>query len=189
MHDQETLVNELKTLLADATTLYYRAHSAHWNVVGPLFQQYHELFGEIYEDVWSSLDPIAENVRKLGGFPPSGLEELIKLREVRDGSDVTTAEGLAREVLNANVEVLHCLNEAFVCANECNSQGIANFLADRIDHHEKWSWQLSSSLGLSSPPLPESTNETPEQDANEKPKEISVQTKRRMRGAVTPGVR
>jgi hypothetical protein len=36
--------------------------------------------------------------------------------------------------------------KAFDVANAANEQGIADFCASRIDMHQKWDWQLSSSV-------------------------------------------
>ena len=61
---------------------------------------------------------------------------------------VTEARVLAAEILSANEMLIGELAEAFDCAIMHNQQGIANFLAERIDAHQKWKWQLSSSLGV-----------------------------------------
>jgi DNA-binding ferritin-like protein len=35
--------------------------------------------------------------------------------------------------------------KTFNTANESNQQGIANFIAERIDMHQKWNWFLKAS--------------------------------------------
>jgi starvation-inducible DNA-binding protein len=62
------LTDSLKTVLSDAVTMYFTAHGFHWNVEGQDFSQYHDLFADIYEDVYSSIDPLAEDIRKLGEY-------------------------------------------------------------------------------------------------------------------------
>jgi DNA-binding ferritin-like protein len=42
------------------------------------------------------------------------------------------------------------LNVAFDCATAIDEQGIANFLADRIDAHKKNIWQLGTIIGADS---------------------------------------
>jgi DNA-binding ferritin-like protein len=49
-------------------------------------------------------------------------------------------------LLKANEEVLATLDMAFKVANAENEQGVANFIAERIDSHKKWSWQLRESI-------------------------------------------
>jgi DNA-binding ferritin-like protein len=58
-------------------------------------------------------------------------------------SDVPT---LVADLLANNEAYLVTLNESFAMANEKNQQGIADFIAGRILTHQKWSWQLKSSL-------------------------------------------
>ena len=79
-------VDELNELLADVISFYFKAHSAHWNVMGPDFAEYHSLFESIYSDVYESVDPIAENVRKLamGGIKLSTARNIaISIRKDR----------------------------------------------------------------------------------------------------------
>lgn len=137
----------LRHLLADVFSLTFLVHAAHWNVRGADFAQYHELFGEIYEDVSSSIDPMAENILKTGGVAPVNLTEIGMLRTVSDPVDGNSPAGLAQIVADMNDQVLARLNEAFIRADQMNEQGVADFLAGRIDMHQKWRWQLRASLG------------------------------------------
>lgn len=140
------LVESLQEVLAHNVVLYFSAHRAHWNVQGPDFSEYHDLFGEIYEDTYGSIDPFAENIRKSGGFPNT-LSEMEDMAEFEDATSTTDARVLASDLYEKNLEYIEILKEAFNVASSLNEQGIANFIADRIDNHQKWSWQLNASLG------------------------------------------
>lgn len=137
----------LRHLLSDVYSLQFLAHAAHWNVRGADFAQYHELFGEIYEDISGSIDPLAENILKTGGMAPQNLTELQMLRTVMDPMDGDTPAGLAQVVADLNDQVLARLNEAFIRLDQMGEQGVADFIAGRIDAHQKWRWQLRASLG------------------------------------------
>jgi starvation-inducible DNA-binding protein len=142
-----TLALALTTCLANATVMYHRTHGFHWNVVGADFPEWHDKFGEIYEDVYGSIDPLGENIRKIGAFPPFRLQELSARATVADGGVMgNDPQTLIADLLATNRGVLDCLNDAFQIANSVNQQGIANFLAERIDAHQKWNWQLSASI-------------------------------------------
>lgn len=148
MNEVPDLQEELTELLADVFSFYLRAHGAHWNVMGPDFAEYHALFASIYDDVYDSIDPLAENIRKIGAKAPFKMTDLIALRSIQDNAvDSTDARVLATDLLEANNMIIDGIVEAFECATECNEQGIANFLADRLDKHQTWRWQLSASLG------------------------------------------
>lgn len=146
---QETtdkLTKELSVLLADVVTLYFLAHGYHWNVEGPDFSQYHGLFAEIYEDVYGSIDPIAEDIRKLDAYAPFTLSKFSSLRTLEPTTiKATTPAAMAASLLKANEVVTEQINKTFRLAIAANEQGIANFLSERDDMHKKWSWQLRAS--------------------------------------------
>lgn len=142
-----SLKNDLKPLLADVVSFYFRAHGHHWNVEGEDFSQYHGLFEDIYSDAYSSIDPIAENIRKLGDYAPFRLERFSELAQIPDkASDKNSPKAMAEDLLKCNEYLIKSLKAIFKAANEEDEQGIANFLAERIDMHQKWSWQLKASL-------------------------------------------
>ena len=139
------LTNNLKTLLADSVTMYFVAHGYHWNVEGSDFSQYHSLFADIYEDVYSSIDTIAEDLRKLDEYAPFTLSKFIDLRTVESVEVAPNPKAMAKALLKVNQGVLETISKAFDSATKANEQGIANFLAERDDMHKKWSWQLTAS--------------------------------------------
>jgi starvation-inducible DNA-binding protein len=142
------LVAALRRTLADAVTFYLRAHGYHWNVVGSDFAEYHALFEAIYVDTLESIDPLGEIIRKLDGIAPFRLPELMALRSIGDDSLVAPLPAaMSADLLAANEMMLDTLRNAFAIATgTADEQGVANFLAERIDQHQKWSWQLRSSL-------------------------------------------
>ena len=139
------LIASLGTVLGDAYAMSIKAQGAHWNVEGPMFSQYHDFFSNIYEDVYSSIDPIAENIRKLGAYAPYGLTMFDKLRDVRDTKVGTDPEALCEDLSTANDIIIANIAVAFKEAIAANEQGIANYLAERDDMHKKWRWQLEAS--------------------------------------------
>ena len=141
------LASALSRLLGDVVTFKFMAHGAHWDVEGPNFPQYHALFGAIYDDADESVDPIAENIRKIGAVPPSSLADFVAVRSLDDYPATTDAIALLSHVADANDALLRVFAVAFDAATAANEQGIANFIAERLDAHEKWRWQLRATLG------------------------------------------
>ena len=136
---------ELQGLLSDVVVFYFRAHGYHWNVEGQDFSQYHGLFEDIYSDAYSSIDTIAENIRKLGEYAPFKLDSFSNLSTLDDSRVPTDPRSMAVDLLSANDKVLEKVMSAFKAATDANEQGIANFLAERQDMHQKWRWQLKAS--------------------------------------------
>jgi starvation-inducible DNA-binding protein len=140
-----SLSKELSELLGDQVVFYFRAHGYHWNVEGEDFSQYHDLFEDIYSDVYGSIDPTAENIRKLGEYAPFKLDTLLKLASLEDSKVPTNPRAMAKDLLDANESLIKTLKSVFHTANDDDEQGIANFIAERIDMHQKWAWQLKAS--------------------------------------------
>ena len=155
----ESIVEFLQDMLANVTVFFAAAQRAHWNVRGTDFHQYHDLFGDVYDDVYGSIDPLAESIRKLGGFPKT-LSAMLGAAVIQDDSTATAASELASDLMAKNAMLVDMYKKAFDLANVANEQGIADFCASRIDMHQKWDWQLSS--GVVAPSLVEDTTlETP----------------------------
>lgn len=139
------LIKSLKTLMSDVVTFYFMAHGYHWNVEGQDFSQYHSLFGDIYEDVYTSIDLIAENIRKLDDYAPFSLQKYLDLRTIEFKDVDPTPKAMANSLMKANKVLLERLNECFKEADKADQQGIADFISGRIDMHMKWEWQLRAS--------------------------------------------
>jgi len=144
----EELVNALKQTLAQGYVLYHTAHGFHWNMKGENFYEYHKLFLKIYEDIYESLDPIAENIVKLGDQAPFVMSQLSNMSKIKEVGQVPKdLRDLAKTFQGMNTEYIKTLKSTFDVANKKNEQGVANFIAERIDQHQKWDWFLKASLG------------------------------------------
>jgi starvation-inducible DNA-binding protein len=143
----EELIASLRKCHANTFVMYFKAHAFHWNVEGIHFSQYHDFFADLYGDLFGAVDPLAENIRKLGAFAPTGLNELYSVASVNESS--VTGDSL-KEMLESlvtdNDAIIACLNETFNLASKANKQGVADFIAGRIDTHEKHGWQLRASF-------------------------------------------
>lgn len=68
---RNVLVSVLNQQLADMFDLFSQIKQAHWNIKGPHFLQFHELFDTLAKEVLLSVDDIAERATTLGG-PANG---------------------------------------------------------------------------------------------------------------------
>ena len=140
----ETLQEIMKKVLADTFALYLKAHNYHWNVEGSNFPQYHEFFGNLYKELHDAVDPIAEEIRALDTYAPGSFRRYMEITEIEDELNVPTGIEMARRLMNDNMKVIATLNMAFKLANQLDMQGLADFLAGRIDIHNKHQWMLRS---------------------------------------------
>lgn len=143
----DKLVASLRLALGNTFTMYFKAHSYHWNVEGIHFHMLHDFFGEIYEDVYGAVDPFAEEIRKADAYAPISLMELYNYKTIaEDTVKPNDCHGMLINLLEANAQVLACLDPLFDEATRQKQQGLANFVADRMDKHKKFEWQIHASL-------------------------------------------
>jgi starvation-inducible DNA-binding protein len=144
--EKPELVECLANTLGNAVHLYYKAQGHHWNVTGRDFAQFHDFFSEIYEDVYTMIDPTAENMRKLGAMAPYRLEDFANLSQMDDMDCGADAMMMVQDLYAANNVMIMSLDNCFAVASSVNEQGVADFIAARIDAHKMWRWQLAAFL-------------------------------------------
>ena len=140
------LADSLKHLLANSYSFVIKAQQFHWNVEGSDFPQYHEFLGDLYEEVYGSIDKIAEYIRTLGVYTPGSMERFIELSDIKGQTMIPRAELMFAELEKDNQILLDCLNRCFELAGQEKQRGIENFIAERLDAHAKHGWMLRSIL-------------------------------------------
>lgn len=140
------LKDDLKTVLGTTFAFYVKAAGFHWNVEGPDFPQYHSFLGDLYQEVYGSIDKMAEIIRQLDSYAPGALSRYIELSAIQEQTQIPRAELMIAELERDNQILIQCLNAAFASADAENKQGIADFIAGRLDSHEKYGWMLRSIL-------------------------------------------
>ena len=140
------LTDDLKTTLATSFSFYLKTANYHWNIEGPDFIQYHPWLGELYGDVYGTIDRLAEYIRALQAYTPASLSRFSELTEIEDQIDVVQPMQLFQQLLADNQILLDQYNALFDTATTERQQGIANFAAERLDFHQKYAWQIRSTL-------------------------------------------
>lgn len=141
------LVDDLKTLLATQYAYVIKAQLFHWNVEGPDFAQLHEFFGDIYEEVYdNSIDQTAEYIRILDDYTPGSFERFAELSLITGQTKIPRARLMIEELFADSEQLIALLNQCFDVASAEDQQGIADFLASRIDAMGKHRWMLRSFL-------------------------------------------
>jgi starvation-inducible DNA-binding protein len=142
----DELILQLKKVLANEFAFYLKAHQFHWNVEGSDFYQYHGLFGAIYEEVFESIDILAEQIRALGAYSPGSFTRFSELTEIEDQIEIPSSRSMIEKLLVDNAIVLASLERCFHLAEEQHRHGLSNVIADRQDAHSKHGWMLTATL-------------------------------------------
>jgi starvation-inducible DNA-binding protein len=140
----ETLIEMMRKVLADTFAMYLKSHNYHWNVEGSNFPQYHDFFGNLYQELHGAVDPIAEEIRALDAYVPGSLSRFLELTEIEDELSIPNGVEMARRLMVDNQKVIMTLDIAFKLADELDQQGLADFIAGRLDTHKKHGWMLRS---------------------------------------------
>lgn len=141
MNNKE-LIERMKVVLASSFAFYLKSQYFHWNVEGPNFPQYHDLFGKIYEEVHDSIDNIAEHIRALDAYVPGSLGRFKELTNIMDETTIPSSIVMCQKLLKDNDTVIQDLIFAYSEAEKNKELGLANFIQDRIDIHKKHAWML-----------------------------------------------
>ena len=140
----ETLIEIMRKVLADAYAFQLKANNYHWNVEGPNFAEYHKFLGDLYEEVYGATDAIAEQIRALDAYAPGSFSRFMELTDIQCEIVVPAPIEMMRNLFVDNDKVLETLNVAFKLAENFDKQGLADYLAGRIDTHNKHRWMLRS---------------------------------------------
>ena len=130
-------------LVADSFALYVKTKNFHWHVSGPHFRDYHLLLDEQAEQIFKTIDELAERVRKLGGVTIRSIGDIARLKRVEDNNDefVPPLEML-RELMADNKALIGAMREKHETAAHYNDVGTTSMLEVFIDGAEKRNWFL-----------------------------------------------
>jgi starvation-inducible DNA-binding protein len=146
MNELTELQQAARVAFASEFSFYLKAHEFHWNVEGVHFQQFHDLFGKIYEEVYSIIDDFAEKLRALGCYAPGSLSKLNVLTRIEDQETVLPDGAMVTMLLEDSDKMCILLKMVYDIAEREGEHGFSNFLAERMDAHRKHSWMLRSVL-------------------------------------------
>ena len=144
MKNHKTL-QALEELLANTYVLLIKTQNYHWNVEGPNFKALHELFEMQYNDLFTSIDEIAERVRALGTKVDASFENFSKLSKIKKGEKSIDASAMISDLVASNDVIVKSLEAGIKTAQDEEDEGTADLFIQRLKVHEKAIWMLQSS--------------------------------------------
>ena len=143
----EKLFKLLSDIQASLFVLFHKTWVYHWNVVGPNFKEYHDLFGTQYEEMFEEIDRITEHMRFLGMKPVSTLTRITEVSGVEQASNSAQdidAKTMVEQLLADHKKITEMLTEVSDEAEKQNSKGTINLVDDLNESHGKAVWMLRS---------------------------------------------
>lgn len=138
----ELLIEKMKIYLASNFSFYLKMHFFHWNVEGSNFPQYHEFFGDLYNEIWTAQDDIAEHIRALESYAPGSLVRYSALSLIADQIDPPPAPEMFMMAMADNIKLMALIAELDRMATDAGEIGLSNFLQARHEVHRKHQWML-----------------------------------------------
>ncbi|KAJ2962316.1 hypothetical protein NQZ79_g2564 [Umbelopsis isabellina] len=142
----EQIVGAVNPLIADTYALFLKTKNYHWHVASSHFRDYHLLLDDQAESLFSTIDPLAERVRRIGGTTLRSISHISSLqKEIKDDNDdFVEPEKMISHLIADNLSLL---KEQRKCHGVCDSNGdcaTTSILEDFIDQSEKRIWFLNS---------------------------------------------
>ena len=143
------LSDNLKVLLGSTFVLYTKTHGFHWNIEGSNFPQYHKFLNKMYEEVYETIDTVAEYIRTLDSYSPGSLGRMLELSVIQEQYKIPRAELMLQELLADLEKMIELAVQIFNVATQENQQGIANYMAELQDLYSKKAWMIRATLKTS----------------------------------------
>lgn len=140
------VVKSLQQQVANAFILYLNYKHYHWQTFGPLFRDLHRLFDEFAEEVYETIDVLAERVRMIGQNPVSRIEEFQKTATIKSAADSTDMREMIKEADANVIRIIKEMREAIKTADDNDDPGTADVLTRFVQIHEKHEWWLRDIL-------------------------------------------
>ena len=141
-----TIAAGLSGLLADNATLYFKTHSFHWNVTGPMFQTLHVMFETQYNEMWLAMDEIAERIRALGHFAAVSWADIHANASIEDATEVPSAQEMIGQLVLGHEALIRTARSLLPEVQEAGDEVTADLITQRLQVHEKTAWMLRSLL-------------------------------------------
>lgn len=140
----KALTEALNPLVADGFALYIKTKNFHWHLATPHFRDYHLLFDEHATQIFETIDPLAERVRKIGGTTIRSVSHIASLTQIQDDNkDFVTASEMVRMLVEDNLAFNAAMLKAHKICDEYGDVATASILEVYIDETERRVWFLN----------------------------------------------
>lgn len=138
------LGEKLNALLANYSVFYQNTRGYHWNIRGDNFFELHMKFEELYNDLVTKIDEVAERILTLGHTPSHRYSDYTEESQIEESSRVSDGIAAVHEILDAFKIVLKLQREILEISDEVGDEGTNALMSDYIREQEKLVWMYSA---------------------------------------------
>ena len=137
------VAHALNGLVADAFALYVKTKNFHWHMSGPHFRDYHLMLDEHADQIFASIDPLAERVRKLGQRTLHSIGHIAARKSIADNdNDFVPPAMMLTELITDNKAMAASMRAAHEVCDDNKDVASASLLEVYIDETERRVWFL-----------------------------------------------
>jgi starvation-inducible DNA-binding protein len=137
------IATEVTKLVADEVALYIKTKNFHWHLSGPHFRDYHRMLDKQGQQIFATIDPLAERVRKLGEPTLRSVAQVKKLSRISDNEDeFVTPFDMLYELLEDNRNMAAAMRKTHDLCDGHHDYATSSLLEVYIDETERRTWFL-----------------------------------------------
>lgn len=130
-------------LVADSFALYIKTKNYHWHMSGRHFRDYHLLLDQQAQQIFATIDPLAERVRKLGFDTIRSVGHIAQLQRVKDNDeDFVVPKDMLLDLVQENKKFAKNMRDTHKICDDAEDVATASLLEVYIDETERRTWFL-----------------------------------------------
>jgi starvation-inducible DNA-binding protein len=139
-----SLATELNELLAHYQVFYMNTRGYHWNIKGQQFFELHEKFEEIYTDLQTKIDELAERILTLGFTPDHSFSQYLEKSGIAEHQNATTGTDCVDGLVKGFSSLIKKQRVILAQAGDAEDEGTVSLMSDYIGEQEKLMWMLNA---------------------------------------------
>jgi starvation-inducible DNA-binding protein len=139
----ERISYAINGLVADAFALYVKTKNFHWHMSGPHFRDYHLMLDEQSKQIFATIDPLAERVRKLGHRTLHSIGQIGARATIEDNNENFVPPAMMLTELTADNRAMAAnMRAAHKICDDNQDVASTSLLEVYIDETERRTWFL-----------------------------------------------
>jgi starvation-inducible DNA-binding protein len=139
----KAITEAVNPLIADAFALYVKTKNFHWHLYGSHFRDFHLLFDDNADQIFDSIDVMAERVRRVGGTTIRSIGHIGQLQTIEDDNDDQVPAGeMIRRLMEDEAHIAKMIRQAIDVCDQNHDSATSNQLQDILDKTERRKWFL-----------------------------------------------
>ncbi len=142
----QKLAEKLNVLLANYSIFYQNTRGYHWNIKGEKFFELHLKFEELYNDLFTKIDEVAERILTLGYAPNHKYSAYNQVSGIKESDQVSDGMSAVENILTSFQKIISLQREILDLSEDANDEGTNALMSDYIRAQEKLVWMYSAFL-------------------------------------------